>query len=81
MSALMTLTTLPAEDILTGVGGMTPGVPASTRETMVPKFREGGLHVVHAGGTITEFDEYAFRGIKKKLAPFRLGDLTWPSAP
>jgi len=47
----MALTTVPAEDVLTGVGGMTPGVPASARGTMVPKFREDGLYVVHAGGT------------------------------
>ncbi len=49
-SELMALTTVPAEDVLIGVGGMTPGEPASARGTMVPKFREDGLYVVHAGG-------------------------------
>jgi hypothetical protein len=50
-SELMALTTVPAEDVLIGIGGMTPGVPASARGTMVSKFRQGGLYVVHAGGT------------------------------
>jgi hypothetical protein len=50
-SELMALTTVPAEDVLIGVGGMTPGAPESARGTMLSKFREDGLHVVHAGGT------------------------------
>jgi hypothetical protein len=50
ISELMALTTVPAEDVLIGVGGMTPGAPESARGTMLPKFREGGLYVVHAGG-------------------------------
>ena len=49
-SALMALTTVPAEDVLTGVGGMTPGAPLSAKGTMLPKLRESGLQVVHAGG-------------------------------
>jgi len=48
ISELMTLTTVPAEQIVTGAGGMTPGTPESARGTMVRKFRE--LLVVHAGG-------------------------------
>jgi hypothetical protein len=54
-SELMALTTVPADDVLTGVGGMTPGAPASARGTMLPKFRADGLHVVHAGGTAGMF--------------------------
>ncbi len=49
-SELMALTTVPAEDVMTGVGGMTPGAPESARGRMLGKFREDGLHVVHAGG-------------------------------
>ena len=50
MSELMALTTVPAEDVLIGVGGMTPGAPESARGTMLRKFREDGFFVVHAGG-------------------------------
>ena len=50
ISELMALTTVPAEDVLVGVGGMTPGAPESARGTMLPKFREGALFAVHAGG-------------------------------
>ena len=50
ISELMALTTVPAEDVLIGVGGTTPGAPESARGTRLPKFREGGLLVVHAGG-------------------------------
>lgn len=52
---LMSLTTVPAEAVLTGVGGMTPGAPESARGTKVAKMREDGLHVVHAGGTAGMF--------------------------
>ena len=45
------LTTVPAEDVLIGAGGMTPGAPENARGTMLPKLREEGLCVVHAGGT------------------------------
>jgi hypothetical protein len=51
ISELMTLTTVPAEDMLIGVGGMMPGAPESARGTKLRKFREGGLLAVHAGGT------------------------------
>jgi hypothetical protein len=50
ISELMALTTVPAEDLLVGVGGMTPGVPTSECGKTVSKFRENGLYVVHAGG-------------------------------
>ena len=50
ISQLMALTTVRADDVLIGVGGMAPGMPASAAGTMVPKFREGGLYAVHAGG-------------------------------
>ena len=50
MSELIALTTVPAEDVLIGVGGMTPGAPESARGTRLSKFREGGLFAVHAGG-------------------------------
>ena len=50
IAELMALTTVPAEDIAIGVGGMTPGEPPRAPGTKVPKFRPDGLYVVHAGG-------------------------------
>ena len=49
-SELLALTTVPAEDVLIGVGGMTPGAPESARGTTLKKLREDGFFVVHAGG-------------------------------
>jgi hypothetical protein len=45
------LTTVDADTILTGLDGMAPGAPLSAKGTRIKKFREGGFHVVHAGGT------------------------------
>lgn len=47
---LIALTTVKGEDVLIGKDGMLPGVPESQRNAMIPKFREGGLNVVMAGG-------------------------------
>lgn len=44
------LTTVDADTVLTGLGGMTVGLPESARGSRIKKFREGGFHVVHAGG-------------------------------
>jgi hypothetical protein len=38
-----------------GAGGIAEGLPESMREPEVPKFREGGLLIVHAGGTAGMF--------------------------
>ena len=43
--------TVPGAELVKGAGGMAEGMPDSVREAMVPKFREGGLLLVHAGGT------------------------------
>ncbi len=40
----------PAEDIRPGVGGMAEGTSGFANGTMVPKFRDGGLMIVRAGG-------------------------------
>ncbi|HRD76587.1 MAG TPA: thioredoxin family protein [Hyphomicrobiaceae bacterium] len=45
------LTTVDADRILTGLGGMLPGPPLSAKGTRVKKFRPNGFFVVHAGGT------------------------------
>ncbi|SFE85304.1 hypothetical protein SAMN05216574_106167 [Blastococcus tunisiensis] len=44
------LLTLPAGELLRGVGGMAEGVPANLAGADLPKFRPGGLLVAHAGG-------------------------------
>jgi len=38
------------DQLLRGVGGIDEGLPAEMAGTTVPKFRPGGLHIVHAGG-------------------------------
>jgi hypothetical protein len=44
------LLTLPTGELVRGAGGMAEGVPAGTGAGELPKFRPGGLLVVHAGG-------------------------------
>jgi hypothetical protein len=41
---------LPGAEIVRGAGGMTEGVPEHLRDAVLPKFRPGGVLVVHAGG-------------------------------
>ncbi|MBM3491673.1 MAG: thioredoxin [Alphaproteobacteria bacterium] len=40
----------PGAELMSGVGGMAEGLPARFRDQMVPKFRQGGLKIVRAGG-------------------------------
>jgi hypothetical protein len=47
---LLELTTMPGEDLVRGALGVAEGLPESVRGRMIPKFRENGLHIVHAGG-------------------------------
>lgn len=41
---------LPGSEIIRGAGGMAEGIPERLRDATLPKFRPGGLLVVHAGG-------------------------------
>jgi hypothetical protein len=41
---------LPGSEIVRGAGGMAEGVQEGLRDTTLPKFRDGGLMIVHAGG-------------------------------
>jgi hypothetical protein len=52
---LAELLTLPGAEIVRGAGGIAEGVPESMREASIPKFRDGGLWLVHAGGTAGMF--------------------------
>ena len=49
------LLTRPGLSRLRGTGGMDEGLPESLAEADIPKFREGGLHFVHAGGNAGMF--------------------------
>ncbi|MDH5288407.1 MAG: thioredoxin, partial [Acidimicrobiia bacterium] len=41
---------MDVDDIVQGVDGIDEGMPASMAGRRVPKFRPGGLQIVHAGG-------------------------------
>jgi hypothetical protein len=43
-------TTRPGTELVEGAGGMAEGVPAAFADAALPKFRDGGLLLVHAGG-------------------------------
>ncbi|MCY3609092.1 MAG: thioredoxin family protein [Acidimicrobiaceae bacterium] len=44
------LTTRPGAELVRGAGGIAEGVPQVLAEADLPKFRDGGLHLVHCGG-------------------------------
>jgi hypothetical protein len=49
--ALMAELQLAGDDLVQGAGGIAEGLPAGFAGTTIPKFRDGGLLIVHAGGT------------------------------
>ncbi len=48
---LRSLLLLRGEDFVHGAGGIAEGMPAAWAATELPKFRDGGLLIVHAGGS------------------------------
>jgi hypothetical protein len=48
---------LPGAEIVRGAGGIAEGVPEHFAEVTLPKFRPGGLMIVHAGGSAGLFSE------------------------
>jgi hypothetical protein len=42
---------LPGGELARGAGGIAAGIPEQLAGATLPKFRPGGLHLVHAGGT------------------------------
>jgi hypothetical protein len=50
VARLHELTLLPMEELVRGAGGIDEGVPAGIKIDALPKFRPGGLLVVHCGG-------------------------------
>jgi len=57
VARLHELLRLPGEDIVRGAGGIAEGMPEHFATMTVPKFREGGLMIVHAGGGAGLFSE------------------------
>jgi len=49
-SELLALTTRPGSELVQGAGGIAEGLPAGFEGAQLPKFREDGLLIVHAGG-------------------------------
>jgi len=37
-------------DVMRGAGGIAEGLPDAVQDLTLPKFRDGGLLIVHAGG-------------------------------
>ena len=48
---------IPGEQMVRGAGGIAEGMPEFFRDATLPKFRPGGLLVVHAGGAAGLFSE------------------------
>jgi hypothetical protein len=48
---------LPGAEMVRGAGGIAEGMPEHFRDATLPKFRPGGLLVVHAGGSAGLFSE------------------------
>ena len=47
---LMARLQVPGTELVRGAGGIAEGLPESVRDLTLPKFRDGGLLLVHAGG-------------------------------
>ncbi len=50
LDELMSRLQLPGSELVRGAGGIAEGLPAGVAELTLPKFRDGGLLIVHAGG-------------------------------
>ncbi|MFW2381126.1 MAG: thioredoxin family protein [Acidimicrobiales bacterium] len=47
---LAELLMIPGEELVRGAGLIDEGLPADFKDAVLPKFRDGGLSIVHAGG-------------------------------
>ncbi len=50
LGRLHELLALPGSEMVRGAGGIAEGVPGHLADRTIPKFRDGGLLIVHAGG-------------------------------
>ena len=44
------LLTIPGSELIRGAGGMAEGLPEAMKDATLPKFRPGGILIVHCGG-------------------------------
>ena len=49
-AAILAELQIPGAELVRGAGGITEGLPEGFASAVLPKFREGGLLIVHAGG-------------------------------
>ena len=54
---LAELLMIPGSELVAGAAGITEGLPQSFAEKVLPKFREGGLSIVRAGGSEVCFQQ------------------------
>ncbi|HSO95092.1 MAG TPA: thioredoxin family protein [Acidimicrobiia bacterium] len=50
LDELMSRLQVPGAELVRGAGGIAEGLPAAVEGRTIPKFRDGGLLIVHAGG-------------------------------
>jgi hypothetical protein len=50
LAELHTLLQIPGAELVRGAGGIAEGVPVHLHDATIPKFRPGGILLVHAGG-------------------------------
>src|SRR5262245_40887021 len=50
LGRLHELLAIPTSEVVRGAGGMAEGIPAGVKSATLPKFRPGGLLLVHCGG-------------------------------
>ena len=49
------LLTVSGRKLIVGAGGISEGIPESMKDAKLSKFREGGFHIVRAGGSAGMF--------------------------
>ncbi len=52
---LLQLLMIPGSELVVGAGGIAEGIPLEYQDKVLPKFREGGLNIVRAGGSAGMF--------------------------
>ena len=52
---IIELLALPGNELVAGAGGISEGIPETLKDSTLNKFREGGLHIVRAGGSAGMF--------------------------
>ncbi|MBJ19546.1 MAG: thioredoxin family protein [bacterium] len=50
LAKLHEVTLMNGDDLVRGAGGIADGLPEAVRGQQIPKFKPGGIHIVHAGG-------------------------------